>query len=382
MLRDDTMMALASDNVHLSDFGKAHVGDLLQLTADLVDIASVSHHEAAIADFVEARLRRLPFLEVTRIEDNLVARTALGRGSRIVLGGHLDTVPPNGNDGAEIRDGRLYGCGSADMKGGIAVLLDLADRVVDAADDVTMVFYTCEEIARTHSGLLAIEAADPRLLLADAAVLLEPTNAIVEAGCQGVLRAIATFRGRRGHSARPWTGVNALHRIAPLIEAIASFDERMPTIDGCTYHETLQTVRVEGGVAANVIPDVAEVTLSYRFAPDQSVTEALTSLERLVTPYLDRDLGDDLSLVDSAPPARPFLDHPMLARVVEASGAKPVAKIAWTDVAFFAERGVPAINFGPGDPLVAHSAGEFVTASDLEKVFNALSKVLGLGGEV
>lgn len=354
------------------------MSDLLQETAELVDIASVSHDEDRLADHIEAMLRRLPHLDVVRIEDNLVARTHLGRDARVLLGGHLDTVVPNENASAEIRGDRLFGLGSADMKGGLAVMVNLAKRLVDPIHDVTLVFYACEEIARIHSGLHAIVAADPGLLDADVAILLEPTNALVEAGCQGVMRVKVTLGGRRAHSARPWTGINAIHRLGALLELVEGFEERTPTIDGCTYHETLQAVAIEGGVAGNVLADRASMTLSHRFAPDRSIDEAFARLVELFEPALNRELGDLVELVDAAPAAPPSLGHELLAGLVTKSGMAPIAKIAWTDVAFFYENGIPAANFGPGDPLVAHTAGEFVGREDLERTDRTLSALLGI----
>lgn len=354
------------------------MSDLLQKTAELVDISSVSHNEAALADVVEARLGEITHLEVTRFENNVVARTDLGRKQRLLLAGHLDTVPPSGNGTSEIRGDELFGCGSADMKGGLAVMLDLAPRLDVASNDVTLIFYACEEVAREHSGLKVIESMNAELLNGDAAILLEPTNALVEAGCQGVLRLNVTLRGRRSHSARPWVGINAIHRLVPVLDVVVNFVERMPEIDGCIFHETLQAVHVEGGVASNVVPDEVSITLSHRFAPDRTIDEAYTALVAMFDSVIDPTLGDEISLVDAAPPARPLLDHELLAKVVRASGDKPLAKIGWTDVAFFYERGIPAANFGPGDPLVAHGADEFVCASDLDRVRGALQVVLGL----
>lgn len=353
------------------------MSELLKQTAALVDIASVSREEREIADHIEQRLRALDRFEVVRIGDNLVARTHLGRVSRVALAGHLDTVVPNGNAAAVVQGEMLYGCGSADMKGGVAVMLDLAEHLDDPQHDLTLVFYACEEIAREFSGLHAITAADPDLLSADVAVLLEPTGALVEAGCQGVVRVRVVLKGERAHSARPWTGINAIHRLAAVLEHVANFDERAPVIDGCTYHETLQATAVEGGVAGNVIPDRATLMLSHRFAPDRSIDEAFQTLVSFLEPALDRSLGDDVELVDSAGAAAPALDHELLRTLVAASGSAPLAKIGWTDVAFFFERGIPAANFGPGDPLVAHSAGEFVHARDLARVRETLARVLG-----
>jgi succinyl-diaminopimelate desuccinylase len=354
----------------------ARASDLLEATARLVDIASVSRNEGAIADHVESVLRGHDHLDVVRIEHNVVARTALGHPSRVVLAGHLDTVPPAGNARASITGNRLSGVGSADMKGGLAVMLALAGELVDPGVDLTFVFYACEEISRSESGLRCIEGVRPDLLDGDVAIVLEPTNGVIEAGCQGVVRVSVTMRGKSAHSSRPWVGSNAIHRLGQVISRVASYDERMPVIDGVTYHETVQAVAVEGGIAGNVIPNAASVVLSHRFAPDRDEHEALEWLRGFLAPILDESVGDAIEVIELAPSAAPNLNHPMIARLREASGSDPVAKTAWTDVAFFAERGVPAVNFGPGDPLNAHSAEEFVEADEIERVAVALRSLL------
>jgi succinyl-diaminopimelate desuccinylase len=350
--------------------------DLLAAAARLVDIPSVSRDERAIADHVESALRGHAHLDVVRIGDNVVATTSLGRPTRAILAGHLDTVPPAGNATAVIEDDRLYGVGSADMKGGLAVMLALAADVVEPSVDCTYVFYTCEEIDRAASGLLELGRARPDLLRGDVAIVLEPTNAIIEAGCQGVVRASVTIRGKRAHSARPWVGSNAIHRAAPLLAWIAAFDERQPTIDGVTYHESMQAVSIEGGVAGNVIPDAVTVVVSHRFAPDREVDEAAERLVAYLSSAIDPSLGDGVELRSTAPAARPNLDHPMLRTLAAASGAAPVAKTAWTDVARFAELGIPAANFGPGDPLLAHSGNEYVEAAECGRVAAAIAALV------
>lgn len=351
--------------------------DLLARTAELVDIASVSHHEREIADAVERELRAAPALEVTRIEDNVVARTLLGRSRRLVLAGHLDTVPPAGNARAEVDGDVLRGVGSADMKGGLAVLLELAGSHPEPAVDVTYVFYACEEVASLHSGLRVVERERSDLLAGDAAILAEPTGARVEAGCQGVLRVVATMHGERAHTARPWVGRNAIHRLAPLLERVAGFVERRPVIDGCEYRETLQAVAVSGGVAGNVVPDEARLSLSHRYAPDRDADAAFQAISAHLGSAIDPGLGDELVVEEAAPSAAPMLGHPLLAALVASSGQPARAKIAWTDVAFFAARGVPAANYGPGDPLVAHTPGERVERRELDTVHAALARLLG-----
>ncbi len=350
--------------------------DLLALTAELVDIPSVSGNEATIASYVANALANVDDLELTRVADNVVARTRLDAQSRLVLAGHLDTVPAAGNDKAHIDGDKCLGLGSADMKGGVAVALELARRISSPRVDVTFVFYACEETGRANSGLAAVHEQRPDLLAGDAAILLEPTAAVVEAGCQGVMRLALRTQGRRAHVARPWTGMNAIHRLGKALERVAAFEERRPVLDGCEYRESLQAVSVEGGVAGNVVPDLAVAHLSYRFAPDRDTPSAFAAVEQLVGPALDPSIGDALDIEEVDIAAPPSLDHPLLAQLVERSGGSPRAKLGWTDVAHFAEHGIPAANFGPGDPELAHRPDEFVTRHDLERVYATLWSLL------
>jgi succinyl-diaminopimelate desuccinylase len=349
--------------------------ELLAQVAGLVAIASPSHGEAELADHVEAVLRRSPWLAVERIDDNVVARTT-GTGLRVILAGHLDTVPANGNAEPRLDGSVLWGLGSADMKGGLAVMLALAGEEGPPPIEVTWVFYAAEEVGREHSGLLAIERTRPDLLVGDAAILGEPTSARVEAGCQGVLKANLVLGGRRAHTARPWMGANAIHRLGPVLDRLAGWEARQPVVDGCRYRESLQAVSITGGVAGNVVPDEVLVVLSHRFAPDRTAEAAEAGVRALLQPLLDPALGDRLEVIDVAPAAPPCLTHPLLATLREATGAPPRAKLGWTDVAFFSERGIPAANFGPGDPELAHSAGERVSGADLLAVHAALRSVI------
>jgi succinyl-diaminopimelate desuccinylase len=349
---------------------------LLELTAELVDIPSVSHDEGSVSAFVASALGGAHHLEIIRIGHNVVARTELGRPLRLLIAGHLDTVPPNGNERAVIDADRCSGLGASDMKGGVAVMLELAKRLVEPEVDVTFIWYACEEVDQRFSGLIEVEAARPELLAADAAVLAEPTSAVVEAGCQGVLRVAVRLGGERAHTARPWTGVNAIHRLAAVLEQVDRFAGRQPTLDGCRFREALQAVRVEGGVANNVVPDQARLVLNHRFAPDRTQDEAFEAIQALLAPAIDERLGDRVELEDFSLAAAPNLAHPLLAALVKASGVSPRAKLGWTDVSFFSARGVPAANFGPGDPLLAHTAGEWVSRDDLELVMVTLERLL------
>jgi succinyl-diaminopimelate desuccinylase len=353
------------------------IPDLLSATTELVAIPSESHSEQAVADYVEARLREIPGLVVERIASNVVARTETGKDTRVVLAGHLDTVPANGNTEPKIEGDTLWGLGSADMKGGLAVMLALAAATTDPLVDVTYVFYSGEEVSRQYSGLLQIEAVSPGLLHADAAVLGEPTSARIEAGCQGVLKLEVELRGKRAHTARPWMGINAVHRLGPLLDRVAAYESRQPVIDGCQYREALQAVKVSGGVAGNVVPDGASVVINHRFAPDRDAAAAEAWVRSLLTPLLDVALGDGMTLVESQPAAPPALGHPLLSRLLQATELPPRAKLGWTDVAFFCERGVPAANFGPGDPELAHTADERVTRAELNRAYTSLRGLLG-----
>jgi succinyl-diaminopimelate desuccinylase len=351
------------------------VTDLLALTAALVDIPSVSHGERAITDHLESLLAGLPWLDVTRVGENLVARTHRGRSRRLVLAGHTDTVPPNGNERARIQGDVCWGLGSADMKAGVAVLAELARSVAEPAVDVTYVFYECEEVDSRFNGLERLFAERPDLVTGDAAVLAEPTGARVEAGCQGTMRVEVVQRGERAHSARPWLGRNAVHRLAPVLAALDRYEGRRVTLDGCDFRESLSAVVVRGGVANNVVPDEACLTLNHRFAPDRTPSEAEAHVRSVVGEI------DGFEVVDVAPAAPPALGHPLLTALATATGMAPRAKLGWTDVARFAARGVPATNFGPGDPNVAHSAAERVERSELDAVHGVLADLLRRGGD-
>jgi succinyl-diaminopimelate desuccinylase len=324
-----------------------------ELTAHLVDTPSVSGDERALADWVRDRLDECPHLRVDRDGDAVVARTDLGRPTRVVLAGHLDTVPIADNVPSR-RDGeRLYGCGSADMKSGDAVMLHLAATLTEPRYDLTYVFYDCEEVEATRNGLGRLARDHRDWLDGDLALLMEPTGGEVEAGCQGTLRVEVTVTGTRAHSARSWLGDNAIHRAGDLFSRLASYQPRRPVVDGLEYREGLNAVLVRGGVAGNVIPDECVVTVNHRFAPDRSPEQALAHVREVLAPY-------DCVLVDSAPGARPGLDRPLAQEFVRTVGREPRAKYGWTDAARFSALGIPAVNYGPGDPNLAHTRGEYV----------------------
>ena len=343
--------------------------DAVAVTVALVDFPSVSGAEKPLADVIEAALRALPRLNVVRDGEVIVARTEFGLAERAVLAGHIDTVPIADNVPSHFEDdperGRLlYGCGTSDMKSGVAVQLRIAARI-GAADgeqpnrDLTFVFYDCEEIEAERNGLGRIARERPELLAGDFAVLLEPTDGLVEGGCQGSVRVRFTLPGRRSHAARSWLGENAIHHAAPLLGILAGYSARQVEVDGLAYREGLNAVAVTGGVASNVIPDECQVTVAFRFAPDRTEEQAVAHLREVFAPVLaDPRVG--FQVTDSAPSARPGLDLPLAADFVTAVGRPPRAKYGWTDVARFAGLGVPAVNFGPGDPNLAHTREEHV----------------------
>lgn len=350
---------------------------LMLLAADLVGRPSESFAEGPLVDWLEHELSSLDHLDVTRVGDNLVARTALGRPTRVILGGHTDTVPANGNAHARLDGDVLWGVGSADMKGGLAVMLHAARTIVEPALDVTWVFYAREEVASEHSGLQELFDVRPDLLVGDVALLGEPTDAAIEAGCQGSIRIEVTLRGERAHTARAWMGRNAIHRLGPLLGAIAGYEPREPVIDGCRYREALQVVAVEGGVAGNVVPDEARLTVAHRFAPDRTAQEAQRHLLTLLTGSLEPT--DEVLVTDVASAAAPSLTHPVIASLIGRRGLEVRAKLGWTDVARFAERGVPAANFGPGDPTTAHTAAEHLRRDSIWRAWQAVEELLRLG---
>lgn len=339
--------------------------DVVALTRCLVDIPSESLDEAQIADAVEVALRALPHLSVDRDGHSIVARTSLGRSERVVIAGHLDTVPLNANLPATIDDEYLWGLGTCDMKGGVAIALKLAAEVAEPVRDVTYVFYEAEEIAAVHNGLGRIAREKPALLDGDFAILMEPSAAIVEAGCQGTMRVDLRATGERAHSARAWMGSNAIHALAPALATLAAYEPREVDIDGLTYREGLNAVAISGGVSGNVVPDEAVVTINFRFAPDRSEEQALAYLREVFS-------GHDLTVTDSAPGALPGLDRPAAAAFVEAVGGQVKPKFGWTDVAKFTLLGVPAVNYGPGDPIYAHKADERVPLEHLHRVHDQL----------
>jgi succinyl-diaminopimelate desuccinylase len=339
-----------------------------ELTAALVDISSVSGDEGPLADAIERTLRRLPHLTVTRRGNTLVARTSGGKSERVVLAGHIDTVPHAANFPSQwdTERLRLTGVGTSDMKAGVAVQLRLAAGLPEPNRDVTYVFYECEEVDTARNGLFLLSRDAPELLSADFAVLLEPSGGVVEGGCQGTLRAAVTAAGARAHTARSWMGRNAIHEAGAILDILRDWQPRKPVVDGLEYHEGLNAVAVSGGVAGNVVPDECVVTVNYRYAPDKTPSAAAAYVRDLFPSW-------DVTILDNAPGARPGLTAgPAAAFVKAVGGGEPRAKLGWTDVARFAELGIPAVNYGPGIPETAHTAAEYVDAAPIVAAERAL----------
>jgi succinyl-diaminopimelate desuccinylase len=346
------------------------LADPVELTRALVDIESVSGNEDGIATEIAAVLDDLPHLTVTRIGNTVVARTDLGRPQRVVLAGHLDTVPIAGNFPSRSEAGLIHGCGTSDMKSGVAQALHLAGTVSEPRYDVTYFFYDCEEVESARNGLRKLGEQRPDLLTDAAfAVLLEPTYGLVEAGCQGTLRAAVSATGRRAHSARGWLGANAIHAAGDVLNRLRAYEPRTVTIDGCTYREGLNAVKILGGVAGNVIPDECVVEVNFRFAPDRSGEAAVEHVKELFAGYA-------VDFVDVAPGALPGLDAEPAKEFIDAVGTAPQAKLGWTDVARFAALGVPALNFGPGDPNLAHTREEHVAVAQITRSVDVLRRFL------
>ena len=357
--------------------------DVVTLTADLVNFPSESRHEQLLADAIATELAKVPALELLRDGNTLVARTNLGRAERVVIAGHIDTVPSSGNDTAVLvapggtapvadvdgslvaSEERLYGLGSCDMKSGLAVLLHLAATLEAPNRDITFIAYDCEEIEAEFNGLKRVADQHPDWLEGDFAVLMEPSNAVVEGGCQGTMRIEVRLSGRRAHTARAWMGTNAIHASREILERLEKYEPRRVLIDGLEYREGLQAVAISGGVAGNVVPDACVVTINHRFAPDRDSKAAEAHLREVFA-------GFDITVIDRVDGALPGLDRPAAKAFVEAVGGTPTPKFGWTDVARFSSLGTPAVNFGPASPMLAHAPNEFVPTEQIRSVESAL----------
>jgi succinyl-diaminopimelate desuccinylase len=341
----------------------------VELTRTICDIPSVSDDETVLADAIQSAIGHLPHLEVHRDGDTIVARTQQGRAQRVVIAGHIDTVPLNGNlptrDTVDEGEPSLWGRGTVDMKAGVAVQLKLAAELVAPRVDITWMWYDHEEVDADLNGLTRLARSRPDLFAGDFAILGEPSNGQVEGGCNGNLRVLVRTHGVRAHSARAWVGENAIHKAAPILQRLSEYRPREIPVDGLVYREGLNAVRVRGGIAGNVIPDLCEVEVNYRFAPSRDLAEAESHVR-------DVFAGFEVEIVDAAAGARPGLDAPLAQEFLAAVGAEPRPKYGWTDVARFSALGVPAVNYGPGDPQLAHHDDERVPLAQIESVERGL----------
>lgn len=347
--------------------------DLVDLTRQICDIESVSGNEKALADAIEAALAGYSHLEITRDGDAVVARTNLGMPTRVLIAGHIDTVPVADNLPTQLlhfeREQMIWGRGTVDMKAGVAVQLKLAAELTNPNSDITWIFYDHEEVDASLSGLGRLARNHPQLLQGDFAVLCEPSSAMIEGGCNGTMRIEVATRGVKAHSARPWMGKNAIHGAADVLNRLSSYQPAELDVDGLVYRESLNAVLIRGGIATNVIPDEAVITVNFRFAPSRSVAQAEEHLREVFD-------GHEVTLVDAAAGARPGLDLPQAQAFAAATGLPVRPKYGWTDVARFSALGIPAVNFGPGDPNKAHADDEAVPVSHLYSCEAALRKWL------
>lgn len=375
--------AIFAPDGDLGDYLFAALSDPAELTGRLCAVESVSGNETALADAVVDVLERIsggpgPDLEILRDGDTIIARTNLGLDERIVVAGHLDTVPVEDNlppvrthmSGENYPDDEvIWGRGACDMKAGVAMQLSTAAALTAPNRDVSWVFYDHEEVDASLNGLGRVSRNHPDWLAGDFAILGEPSNASVEGGCNGTIRVDVTTTGVRAHSARAFMGVNAIHAAAEVLTRLAEFETDTVTVDGLDYRESLSAVNIRGGVAGNVVPDECVVSVNYRFAPSKSAAEAKAFLRELFN-------GFDVIVTDAAEGARPGLDRAIAQDFIDTLGLSPAPKLGWTDVSRFSALGVPAVNFGPGNPLYAHKSDEHVRVTEVEQATATLRSYL------
>lgn len=365
----------------MTELSEEVLRDPVALTRALCDIQSVSRDEEVITEAIVSALADREYLSMERLGNTLIYRTDLGRDKRVMLAGHTDTVPVNENFPTHLDGDVLWGLGTSDMKSGTALALWIA-ATVDSDEfgleqlpfDLSFAFYDCEEISAKHNGLNKVAKAHPEWLAADFALLLEPTYAQVEAGCQGTLRALIHTEGKRSHSARGWLGDNAIHHAAEVLNRLKAYDAAAVDIEGCQFQEGLNAVGITGGVAGNVIPDTCSVEVNYRFAPTKSIDQASKHVQEVFT-------GFQVETLDASPSASPGLDRPEAQAFLQAAGGEAKGKLGWTDVARFSELGVPAMNFGPGDPNLAHTREEHVEQDKIRRCADVLRRYLSNGDQ-
>lgn len=337
--------------------------DLVETLTWLVDIPSVTGEEAPLRDAIAARLKGMP---QQAIADSLVVGKP--RDAALILAGHLDTVPLQGEIGARLDGDRVHGLGATDMKGGLAVMIHLVETL--GAEKVACVFYAGEEGPLTGNQLTLVLDEAPWLRRSSAAVVLEPTDRAIEAGCQGVINAEVVFTGQSAHSARPWLGDNAITKAGAFLTSLRALEPEPHVVNGLEFLEVMSVTTARGGVARNVIPGEFVMNVNYRFAPDRSKDQAMGRLREACV------AADRIEVTDIAPAGSVDVDHPLFRAWIESTGVPLRAKQGWTDVAQLSSAGLPAVNFGPGEPSLAHKPGESVRVSDLNWAYESLLDLL------
>ncbi len=342
---------------------------LAERTLELVDTPSVSRDEASIAEVVAAAV---PLELVHRDGASLVYATPRTGKPLILLAGHLDTVPAQGNIPGRIENGAVHGLGASDMKGGVAVMVELARWAADAAlaYDLAFLFFPREELGPDENPLPALFDAVPLLTEPSLVVVLEPTDNTIQAGCVGNLVARAVFEGRSAHSARPWLGVNAIRLAVEGLREVVALEPVDVEIEGLVFREVLSVTEIHGGIASNVIPAIVECTLNFRYAPNRTAAEAEVRLRELVPGRVD--------VLHNAPGAHVAVGSPLVRRLREVGGFAVQPKQAWTNVSDFAARGLDAINLGPGATRYAHTVDEQVEIAELERTLDALTRFVSV----
>lgn len=345
-------------------------------TLELVDIPSVSRDEAAMHAHVLGLVPRPPFELPYLTEDAMLFSTPRRAGRPlVVLAGHLDTVPPQGNFPGRRDGGTVYGLGSTDMKGGLAVMIEIARWIaaeeIEPEVDLGLLFFAREELSQSESPLPHFFETCPLARQADLAIVLEPTDNTVQAGCLGNVNADLVFHGEAAHSARPWTGKNAIAAAVTGLAAITGLQREEITVGGLPFYEVVSVTRFNAGVADNVLPDLATARLNYRYAPDKSPEQAAARLAELVAPT-----GGELTILSNSSAARVATSNPLIDRLVAAGGYEILPKQAWTPVAEFSDAGLDAVNLGPGATRYAHRRDEQIEASELARTFEAIATFL------
>jgi succinyl-diaminopimelate desuccinylase len=327
------------------------VSALAERTLELIDIPSESREEAQLVAHVKA---------VTGADDLGDTCLLVRRGAPVLLAGHLDTVPAQDNLPGRIEDDRVYGCGASDMKGALAVMIELAR----AGAPFDCLFFGREELASRYSALAPL--LERERLAYELVVMMEPTANELHAGCVGNVNATWTFHGRSGHSARPWDADNAIHKAAHGIASLGGREEHV--FEGLTFYEVASVTQINGGIAQNVIPDRVDCHVNYRFAPGRTPEEAQARLRELCP-------GGELTIDSLAPSGPVAVSNPRAQALIAAGDLRVAPKQAWTPVAEFGQAGLDAVNFGPGEPAQAHTRDESVAIDALERSYEILERL-------